>query len=538
MTKHYHIHLGPKKTRDSDDDGGRWITIEGAHVHIGAHGKIDKGPAALMEKSEHQAHGHQHRLAGQAHGQAKKDKGENHPDAPHHHEAAMAHYEAARNFDVAHHHTESGDLKQAKSAHAKATASADKAKAHEAKIGTGAAADKPAKEKPASHQKLHDAAEKAVKGSEKHEAEHKRLAGMYDKATADWERSAINRRMERNHVEALDHHADTSFAQAKTASDHAKSTGGIDHHETALKAIGDAREKVEKSSSIATPRQSRLDDLKMMQQHHQGKIDAHKKLAEEHKAKTEAMKSAQKSPQEKIGATPADQGFSAAEQDAQGAGKPIPPGGKKPALGFKSLEDAKAALGEAAAMQLQAKGAFGQAAPAPAKKEAPPAKKQMGSLKSEAAQGGAPSPSQLIAQEAHNDAASTHRAKATTWANPAYGKPEEGSKELAAMHTEAAEHHEHMAANPHEDHSERGKHLGELKKRIAQGESWVQMGQGHKLTGKPKPGAATPGKAPGKPAKASGGSAGVDSATQAVKGLKDAIKKAGDASDPDPKKQA
>jgi hypothetical protein len=59
MAKHVHIHVGgqpARQTRDSDE-GGVWRTINGAHVFI-KDGKITKGPAALVGKSEGEASRH------------------------------------------------------------------------------------------------------------------------------------------------------------------------------------------------------------------------------------------------------------------------------------------------------------------------------------------------------------------------------------------------------------------------------------------------------------------------------------------------
>lgn len=53
--KHVHVHLHrPARTRDAEEKG-KWVTINGAHVFVGEGGKITKGPAALVGKTEGEA---------------------------------------------------------------------------------------------------------------------------------------------------------------------------------------------------------------------------------------------------------------------------------------------------------------------------------------------------------------------------------------------------------------------------------------------------------------------------------------------------
>lgn len=65
--------------------------------------------------------------------------------------------------------------------------------------------------KPKSHEKLHKEAEAGVAHSPEHAAEHKRLMGLYGGSSADWERQAVNRSINKNHQRAL------KEAPAKTA---------------------------------------------------------------------------------------------------------------------------------------------------------------------------------------------------------------------------------------------------------------------------------------------------------------------------------
>lgn len=55
---------------------------------------------------------------------------------------------------------------------------------------------------PKSHAKLHKDAEAGVAHSEEHANEHKRLVAMYHDSKADWERQAINRKINHNWARA------------------------------------------------------------------------------------------------------------------------------------------------------------------------------------------------------------------------------------------------------------------------------------------------------------------------------------------------
>jgi hypothetical protein len=242
MTKktiHVHIHE-PQRTTDAEGGEGRWVTIMGAHVHIGEGGKIDKGPAALVNKSEHGAHAHQHRVTAQAHAESKKAKGDQHPDAPHHHAAAMAHYEAARERDNADHFAERGDIKEARKHHDAAEKHATAAKAHEAKVGSGQAAEPAKFEMPEKHQALHSDAADDVRGSEKHQAEHNRLLNLYHSSKADWERQAVNRLISHNAAAGAQHRATGLHHMAMSASERAKRTDAPADHFMASQHIQNA----------------------------------------------------------------------------------------------------------------------------------------------------------------------------------------------------------------------------------------------------------------------------------------------------------
>lgn len=237
MPKHIHVHLGPAPTRDSDGEG-RWVTINGAHVHIGEGGKIDKGPAALTGKTEHEAHSHTHNEAGNAHADAAKAKGEKHPDYKYHMAAAREHWHAGAKFAGAGHAAERGDVKHAKKVHEEAQSHARMAAEQERTLAQpssppGGGKEPPAFQKPKAHVALHSEAEDDVKGSEKHEAEHKRLMKLYDSASQPWERNAANRQIQRNQTDAVQHKAQAQHHAALAASEHAKRTGSADDHRNA-----------------------------------------------------------------------------------------------------------------------------------------------------------------------------------------------------------------------------------------------------------------------------------------------------------------
>jgi hypothetical protein len=98
---HVHIHRGPT----SDEEGGRWVTIHGARIHIAEDGYVDKGPKHLVEEMAHTEHSvhavHHEHEKDRHHGEAER-KGEDHPDHQRHRMAAAEHSEAARHFATAH----------------------------------------------------------------------------------------------------------------------------------------------------------------------------------------------------------------------------------------------------------------------------------------------------------------------------------------------------------------------------------------------------------------------------------------------------
>lgn len=241
-TVHVHLHepTGPMtgRTRDGEGGEGKWVTINGAHVQIGEGGKITKGPAALVGKSEHEAHSHTHAEKGTAHAQAAKDKGAKHPDTKYHEAASREHFHAKMEYGNAHAAAEAGDLKKAKAHHAKAESHAASANEHEKTLATPSAAPKAAAPaKPQKHVALHSEAEDDVKGSEKHEAEHKRLMKLYDGSKADWERTATNRLIQKNQTDAVQHKAQSTHNMALAASEHAKASANPDDHANAIKHI-------------------------------------------------------------------------------------------------------------------------------------------------------------------------------------------------------------------------------------------------------------------------------------------------------------
>lgn len=218
-----------RATRDSDE--GRWVTIHGTHVMIGKGGKIEKGPAALVGRTEHQAHAAGHRDKAAAHDLAMKGKGEDHPDMPHHQNAAANHRDAATWYTSAHAHAQEGNIKAARRDAHSGELSAQTAERAEAKIGT---AQPETPEKPMKHVALHNEAADDVKGSEKHEAEHKRLMGLYGSSKAKWEQEAVNRLIQNNATAAVQSKAQVLHHQALAMSEHAKKTGDANDHARAL----------------------------------------------------------------------------------------------------------------------------------------------------------------------------------------------------------------------------------------------------------------------------------------------------------------
>jgi hypothetical protein len=216
MAKHIHVHLGRKPTADAED--GKWVTINGTHVMIGKGGKIVKGPAALAGKTRGEAHEH-----------AAKE-----------HEAAAKEHHARGDKEQTSKHVVAMEMhKKAASAHKNAEPDADKVSAH---AETAAAATKTVnnvKPKPKAHEKLHQEAGTQVTqlGSKAHNDRHKELMGQYDKAGADWERGAINRRIEANAADAGRHHTEKSEQKARDLSAAAHKSGKPADHEAAARAI-------------------------------------------------------------------------------------------------------------------------------------------------------------------------------------------------------------------------------------------------------------------------------------------------------------
>lgn len=237
MPKNVHVHLhDTAPTRDSDEEG-RWVTIHGTHVMVGKGGKIEKGPAALVGKSENEAHSEHHAAKAEEHKAAAKEKGDAHPDSKAHKKAAAAHSMASKLFRSAHDSTERGDLRNAAFDHKGAMHQARQAEGHERDLAERAAGQEQQKfEKPKTHMALHSEAEDDVKGSEKHEAEHKRLMGLYDGSKQGWERDAANRLIQKNATEAVQHKAQKLHHEALAASEHAKRTNDPNDHARALEA--------------------------------------------------------------------------------------------------------------------------------------------------------------------------------------------------------------------------------------------------------------------------------------------------------------
>src|SRR3954466_19781 len=169
-------------TTDADDEEGRWVTINGAAVHIGKGGNIDKGPKELVGKSENGAHAHSHQEQSKIHSAAADAKGASHPDTPLHRKAAQAHAMAAHHFGRVDNLAEAGNTNAAGNVRraAERDAATAKEKADELrKRNPEATEPKKQTEKPATHKALHSDAEDDVTGSEPHHAEHKRLLKEY-----------------------------------------------------------------------------------------------------------------------------------------------------------------------------------------------------------------------------------------------------------------------------------------------------------------------------------------------------------------------
>jgi hypothetical protein len=229
-------------TSDADDGEGKWVTINGAHVHIGKGGKIDKGPAELTGKSENDAHSHHHATQSKAHAAAAEAKGGGHADTKLHQQASRGHAMAAHHFRQSDEYAARGEMNAAKNNRRVAERHAAEAKTASDELAKrNPQQTEPKKqaphEKPEAHKALHADAADDVKGSDKHEGEHKRLLHEYNKAGADWQRHAINNQISKNAEEATKHKAKNAHASAITASKHAHETDEPEHHAAAKEAI-------------------------------------------------------------------------------------------------------------------------------------------------------------------------------------------------------------------------------------------------------------------------------------------------------------
>lgn len=234
-------------THDSDDGEGRWVTINGAAVHISSKGHIDKGPKELVGKHEHEAHHEHHKAQGKLHSSSAEGKGAKHADTPLHRKAASEHLSAAHQFKNAHEYGKEGNINAAKNTLKRAEQHAAKAKEHTDELAkrnpeankSDAKKAAPFK-KPDAHHALHSDAEDDVKGSESHHAEHKRLTAQYDKAGADWERHAINNKISENAKAAVKTKAENMHKRAVSSSQEAHEIDSIEAHKKARDDIDKA----------------------------------------------------------------------------------------------------------------------------------------------------------------------------------------------------------------------------------------------------------------------------------------------------------
>lgn len=257
------------------------MTIHGTAVHIGKGGKIDKGPAELMSKTENGAHAHQHDTKAHAHGEAAQGKGAKHPDTKAHQEAEKHHIEAAGHFKSADYHAGAGNLKAARAEHEAGHASAEKARLAGVAASKNEPSDTGAFEKPSAHKALHADADDDVKGSEKHEAEHKRLLGEYGKSKNKWEREAVNQQIAKNAEEGSKAQAQTKHHKALQASAHAKNTDNPEDHKAARSAIDAAREAHERSGGEGS--QGKIKELDTMRKPHHSAVQKAEKEAKKNK---------------------------------------------------------------------------------------------------------------------------------------------------------------------------------------------------------------------------------------------------------------
>src|SRR3954468_1934320 len=118
-------------TRDADkDEGGKWVTINGAAVHISDKGHIDKGPKELVGKHENEAHSEHHKEQSKMHSDAASAKGPKHADFKGHQQAAAEHAYAAHYFRVSHEYAQEGSINAAKNTRKRAEEHATKAAQH------------------------------------------------------------------------------------------------------------------------------------------------------------------------------------------------------------------------------------------------------------------------------------------------------------------------------------------------------------------------------------------------------------------------
>lgn len=277
-------HAIPKKPGGGDGEG-KWVTINGAAVHIGEGGKIDKGPKELMDKSEHEGNAHGHRAKAGQHRDSAQRKGAGHPDSALHRAASNEHGNAAMEHENAHAAATRGDMGAARKHAANASEHATKAAGHESRVGTGKGPEpSTSSEKPAAHKGLHSDAGDDVKGSEKHEAEHKRLLKEYDKSKSKWERDAVNNLISKNAQEGSKANAQTKTHKALQASEHAKGTGDVEHHRDAVKAIDAAHEAHDRAGGEGSGTKKK--ELLAMRKQHEGVVAKHDKANPEPTAGT------------------------------------------------------------------------------------------------------------------------------------------------------------------------------------------------------------------------------------------------------------
>lgn len=281
--KAVHVHIPLQRplqlhrTRDADEGEGKWVTINGAHVHIGKAGKIDKGPAELTGKTELGAHAHHHETKAQAHGEALQAKGKQHPDYNAHVQAHNAHVEAARHFKSAEYNASAGNLKAAVAEHASGQKKAEEAEKHGAAASKKEGADLNTFQKPKAHVGLHANAAEDVKGSEPHEAEHKRLMDRYDKSKQSWERNAINTLVTNNAAAGAQSKAQALHHKALSLSERAKSTQEPAHHKEALAAVEEADKA--RASAGGVGHAEKAKQLHAMRKEHTAAVDKHEKAA-------------------------------------------------------------------------------------------------------------------------------------------------------------------------------------------------------------------------------------------------------------------